>query len=274
MKSENSLFGSDDYKDYLRSRVGKPGQRKGVKSAMARALNCQPTYITSVLYGAANLSLEQAEALNSFFAHTKEESQFFLLMVSRDRAGTQSLKSHFQEQCDQILKARLVLTKRLGQQNPLNEQSRGQFYSSWHYLAVQIALTIPEYQDHDSLAKALDLPSTLVAEVLQFLCETGLVEKRGSKFFPTATQIRLGNDSHHIRKHHTNWRIKALESLDRESLNDLHYSGVVSLSEVDVVRIKDTLLKQLKENLKVIADSKEQKLYVLNLDFFNLTKTK
>lgn len=241
---------------------------------MARALNCQPTYITSVLYGAANLSLEQAEALNSFFAHTKEESQFFLLMVSRDRAGTQSLKVHFQEQCDQILKARLVLTKRLGQQNPLNEQSRGQFYSSWHYLAVQIALTIPEYQDHDSLAKALDLPPNLVAEVLQFLCETGLVEKRGSKFFPTATQIRLGNDSHHIRKHHTNWRIKALESLDRESLNDLHYSGVVSLSEVDVVRIKDTLLKQLKENLKVIADSKEQKLYVLNLDFFNLTKTK
>jgi hypothetical protein len=48
----------------------------------------------------------------------------------------------------------------------------------------------------------------------------------------------------------------------------------VSLSEVDVVRIKDKLLKQLKENLKVIADSKEQKLYVLNLDFFDLTKTK
>lgn len=274
MNTESNLFESVDYKAYLCSRVGEAGQRKGVKSAMARALNCQPTYITSVLYSSANLSLEQAEALNSFFAHTKEESQFFLLMVSRDRAGTQTLKAHFQEQCDQILKSRLILTKRLGQHNPLNEQSRGQFYSSWHYLAVQIAVTIPEYQDHESLAKALDLPSNLIAEVLQFLCETSLVEKRGSKFFPTTTQIRLGNDSHHIRKHHTNWRIKALESLDRESLTDLHYSGIVSLSEADVVVIKDTLLRQLKANLKIIAESKEQKLYVLNLDFFNLTKPK
>lgn len=272
MKKKTSLFEAENYKHYLHSKVGKPGQRRGIKSAMARALNCQPTYITSVLYGAANLSPEQAEALNPFFAHTKDESQFFILLVMRDRAGTHTLKMHFQEQLDQILTTRLVLTKRLGQHNPLGEQSRGQFYSSWHYLAAQIALTIPTYQSHEKLSQALDLPPTLVAEVLQFLVEVNLIEKSGSKFLPLSTQIRIGNDSHHIRKHHTNWRIKAMESLDREGINDLHYSGVVSLSESDVVRIKDTLLTQLKENLNLIRESKEEKLYVLNIDFFNLLK--
>ena len=76
----------------------------------------------------------------------------------------------------------------------------------------------------------------------------------------------------YILKHHTNWRVKALESLENETLEDLHYSGVVSLSESDVIRIKNLLLDQLKENLKIIASSKEERLFVLNIDFFNLVK--
>ena len=194
-------------------------------------------------------------------------------MVSRDRAGTQTLKAHFQEQLDLMASHRLVLTKRLGQRNILSEESRGVFYSSWTYLATQIALTIPELGTHAALAKALDLSPTAVVEVLQFLCDVGLVEKKDSRFHTTETHIRLGSDSHHIRKHHTNWRVKALEALDRDNVKDLHYSGVMSLSRTDVMRIKDLLLQQLKDNLKVVADSKEECVYVLNLDFFNLSKS-
>lgn len=117
MKKELSIFEASDYKRYLLSKVGSPNQKKGVKSAIARALGCQPTYITHILTGHANLNLEQAEILNGFFAHSKEESQIFLLMVLRDRAGTHTLKTNFQEQINHILSNRLVLTKRLGQKN-------------------------------------------------------------------------------------------------------------------------------------------------------------
>jgi uncharacterized protein (TIGR02147 family) len=273
MKKQSSIFESKDYKQYLRSQVGGPTQKKGVKSAMARALGCQPTYITHILNGNANLSLEQAEALNSFFAHTKEEGQIFLLMVLRDRSGTHTLQSNFQEQIDRILANRLVLTQRLGQRNKLSEAERAVFYSAWYFLAVQIGLTIPEWRTHEVLAKNLGLTSARAAEILQFLCDIGLVKKEGSEFSPTETQIRLGNDSHHILKHHTNWRIKSIESLEDEGIQDLHYSGVVSLSEADVTKIKNMLLDQLNDNLKVVEGSKEERLYVLNIDFFNLVKT-
>lgn len=193
-------------------------------------------------------------------------------MVLRDRAGTHTLKSNFQEQIDQILSNRLVLTKRLGQKNPLSEQDRSVFYSAWYFLAAQIGLTIPGWQTHENLAKNLGLTSKRSAEVLQFLCDAGLAKKKGSIFQPTETQIRLGKDSHHILKHHTNWRIKALEALEDETLKDLHYSAVVSLSEADVVRIKNLLLDQLKQNLEIIGASKEERLFVLNIDFFNLAK--
>jgi uncharacterized protein (TIGR02147 family) len=272
MKEQIDVFESQDYKHYLRSKVGGPNQKKGVKSAMARALGCQPTYITHILSGHANLSLEQAEVLNSFFAHTKEEGQVFLLMVLRDRAGTHTLKTGFQEQIDQILANRLVLTKRLGHRNALSEEDRAVFYSAWYFLATQIGLTIPEWRTHEAIAENLGLSSARSAEILQFLCEAGLAEKKGSLFHPTETLIRLGKDSHHILKHHTNWRVKAIESLENEKPTDLHYSGVVSLSESDVLRIKNSLMEQLKENLKVISESKEEHLYVLNIDFFNLAK--
>ena len=272
MLEQKTIFNSADYKAYLHSKVGGPHQKKGVKSAIARALGCQPTYITHVLNGHANLSLEQAEALNRFFAHTKEEGQIFFLMVQRDRAGTHSLKTHFQEQIDHILESRLVLTKRLGQRNILSEEQRAIFYSVWYFLAAQIGLTIPKWRTHDELSKHLGLSPSRIAETLQFLCEAGLVRKEGTQFIPTETQIRLGKDSHHILKHHTNWRVKAIESLENEDLNDLHYSSVISLSEKDVLRIKNLLLDQLKDNLKIIGDSKEECLYSMNIDFFNLAK--
>lgn len=272
MKKQLEIFEAADYKQYLQSKVGGPKEKKGVKSAMARALGCQPTYITHVLSGHANLSLEQAEALNHFFAHTSEEAQVFLLMVLRDRAGTHTLKAGFQEQIDRIVQSRLVLTKRLGQRNVLSEENRSIFYSAWYFLAVQIGLTIPELRTHEALAEYLGLSRTRVAEILQFLCDAGLARKSDARFEPTETQIRLGKDSHHIQKHHSNWRVKALESIEDEELHDLHYSGVVSLSAADVVRIKSLLLDQLNENLKIIRDSKEERLYALNLDFFNLSK--
>lgn len=272
MKEKVDIFDCNDYKQYLRSKVGGPKQKKGVKSAMARALGCQPTYISHVLNGHANLSLEQAETLNTFFAHTKEEGQIFLLMVLRDRAGTHTLKAHFQEQIAQILANRMVLSKRLGQRNVLSEENRAIFYSAWYFLAVQIGLTIPHWRNHEVLAKNLGLPMARTADVLQFLCEAGLVKKAGSQFHPTETQIRLGKDSHHILKHHSNWRIKAMESLENEELHDLHYSGVVSLSAADVSRVKNLLLDQLKENLKIIGASKEERLYAMNIDFFNLAQ--
>lgn len=269
---KSDIFTAKNYQDYLIRKAGPATQRRGIKSAMAQAIGCQPTYITHLLAGKANLSLEQAEVLNTFFAHTKEESQFFLLLVSRDRAGTHSLKSHFQEQLDQILKHRMVLTKRLGQKNTLTQEQRSVFYSAWYFLAAQIALTIPALQTQKMLSKKLGLSMPKAGEILQFLSEIGLITKMGDHFHPTETQIRLGNDSHQIIQHHTNWRVKAIESLTNENADELHYSGVISLSSKDVIKIKNQLLEQLKENIEIIKESKEERLFVMNIDFFNLEK--
>lgn len=270
--SDKSIFEFLDYRAYLESKTGVTGTRKGIKTAIAQALRCQTTYVSQIIHGRANLSLEQAHNLNDFFSHSKEEAYFFLLLVQKERAGTKALENHFQEQIDEILKKRLILTQRLGPKEVLSEIHQSTYYSSWLYPAVHIALTIPELRTRESLAKHFGIPVRRVTEALDFLITTGLIVETESGYSVTQAQIRLGNDSKNIFKHHTNWRLQAAESLDREQITDLHYSGVVSLSTADVVKIKNIFLDSIKKSQEIIRDSKEQELCAIVIDLFNLRR--
>lgn len=85
-----------------------------------------------------------------------------------------------------------------------------------------------------------------------------------------ASKVRLTKKRNNIIKHHNNWRQQSIEALDRERLTDLHYSGVVSLSTEDALKIKNILLDNLKENIEIIKDSKEEELFCYCIDFFSL----
>src|SRR6185312_16823085 len=123
MAKELSIYEYSDYKAYLRSKVGDKAARRGLKSALAKALSCQPTYISQVLNGHAHFSSEQVMDLNEFLGHSQDEGHFFLLLVQKDRAGKQSLRKYFQAQIGAILDQRMVLHKRLGAQTTLSEEA-------------------------------------------------------------------------------------------------------------------------------------------------------
>jgi uncharacterized protein (TIGR02147 family) len=267
-----SVFEYSHYKTYLRDRTGARGSKLGVKSALARTMGCQPTYLSQVLHDHAHLSLEQAEKVNEFFGHNKEESDFFLLLVQKERAGTPSLAAYFQEHLNEILRRRLILSKRLGEKVVLNEQNQSVYYSSWIYAAIHIALTIPKLRTREAIGTFLKLPLKKVSSALDFLCSVGLARAQGSSYSVGETQVRLSSGSYNLIRHHSNWRTQALEALDREELADLHYSGVISLSREDVIKVKNILLEAISQSQNVVRDSKEEELYAVALDFFTLRK--
>lgn len=268
-----SVFEYRGYKEYLLALVGERDRKSGLRAAVARALQCQPTYVSQVLYRSAHFSLEQADAISDFLGHSREERQFFLLLVQKERAGTVRLARFFDEEIQRALKARLSLTARLGQKNTLSEAHRSVYYSSWQYAAVHMALTIPELGTFAALQKYLSISSARLTTILEFLCSTGLALKTPQGYKSGESQIRLGNASADIIKHHTHWRQQAIESLERETMADLHYSAAVTLSADDVFKIKDGILAFIQANIKKIRDSKEEELYCLNMDFFSLKKS-
>ncbi len=267
-----SVFAFDHYKDYLVALSGPKEKRSGFRSRMAAALSCQPTFVSQVLSSTPNFSLEQGYVVSDFLGHSKDEKKYFLLLIEVARAGSKSLEKYFKSEIEEFKKRRLVLTERENRSLALPEITQAIYYSSWHFAAIHVALTVPELRRADSLSEYFRIPKKRILEVLDFLVKTQLAKKSGAEYLVGNVKVRLGNSSSNIIKHHTNWRNQAIESLERENENELHYSGAISLSDKDIISLKEKLLDFIQDCVHVVADSKEEKVFCLNLDFFNLQR--
>lgn len=268
---KKDIFDYRSYKSYLRDLIHhQPGKGFGFRTRVAEAIGCRSAYVSQVLQGSANLSLEQAEALNAFLGHTAEEGDFFLLLIQQERAGSQRLRERWERQIRLAREKRLILKDRVDIKKSLTPEDQATYYSSWHYAAIHILITIERYRAIESIAEYFHLPVARVADVVEFLCRLGLVAKDRGRLKPGISRIFLGNDSPSIAKHHTNWRMRAIESLDRSEHADLHLSTVVSISKTDVTRIKEILVKNLEEARAVAKASTEEELHCLALDFFQV----
>lgn len=264
------IFKYTEYRAFLLSYFGDKSRRKGLKSSAAKFLGCHTTLISQVLHGQIILNLEQADKLNKFIGHNEEEAHYFILLVQKARAGTKSLESYFQNQIEQILKLRKVLKKRIGKADSIAAEDELRYYSAWQFSAIHVCLSIPEYNNPASISQLLSIPISNVRATLDFLVRTGLANVADGVFSIGSKHIHLGVDSPQIRNHHLNWRIKTIQSLDKNFKNNLHYSSAVTLSQEDANTIKELLIQSLKTVNKVIQSSKEEEIYCLNFDFFNL----
>ncbi len=269
---EKDLFDYIDYRAFLLAWISaQPKRGRGVRASLARAMKCPVSHVSQVLGGISHLTPEQAEEANEYLGHTKDEAEYFLLLVQFARAGTPRLRKRIEIQTREIREKRLVLKDRLGVKASLTKEDQAQFYSSWIYAAVHILITIEQYQTKEAIARYLGISLKRVSEILEFLMSLGLATESQGRFNAGSARVHLGSDSPMISKHHTNWRLQAIRSLEREDFSEaLHYSSVVSISKADSTQIKSLLVKAIENAKTLIRDSKEEELYSFCLDFFKV----
>ncbi len=265
---KTNLFDLRDYKLYLNSKLDEDPKSRGNRSALAKSIGCQSAYLSAVLRGTQHFTPEQAEEINRYYVHNDMESEYFSALVDFARAGTSSLINRIEQRMNKILENRFDLSQRLSTSSVLIKEDQMIYYSEWYYSAIHTLVSIDKYKSVQTVASALAVPQSLVATSLDFLVSTGLVihSKEGLKIGPT--RLHLPNNSPLISKHHCNWRLRALQSLEKNDIADLHYSSVVTLSKNDVKQIKETILAFIKESKGIIKDSKEETQYSLGIDFF------
>lgn len=269
-----SVFDYVNYKTYLLDWIAAhPGRGHGVRAHIAQHLGCQAAYVSQVLNKDAHFSPEHGESLNYFLKHTDDEAQMFLLLLHKARAGTGDLQRRVQRQIDQICSARLNLKKRAGVVEELGKEDQSIYYSSWLYAAIHILVSIPRFQNRDAIADALELSMERLSPILDFLIKCKLISEQGDQYVTGPGTMWLGNDTSMIAKHHTNWRVQAIRSLDGNILNDLHLSTVASISRKDVEVIKKSLVEAIQSVRTVFQNSQEEVVYCFNLDFFPVTKS-
>src|SRR5580698_6182945 len=96
-----SVLEFDDYKSFIKEIEGARSElQRGFRTRLAEAAQCQSAFVSQVLNTGAHFSLEQGLRVAKFLNLDKEESQFFILLLEKNRAGTKDLEDFFSGQLD------------------------------------------------------------------------------------------------------------------------------------------------------------------------------
>lgn len=268
---KSSIYEYKSYKQFILDWIEKtPGQGRGQRKLIAEAIGCQNPFITHVLSGDYHFSAEQAEATARYMGLNELDAEFFILLVLKERSGTKSLENLFGKQISQRCQQHSVLKKRLNIKETMLLEDQMIYYSSWHYAAIHMALMIPELQNVGSLTRYFNLPPTRILSVLQFLANHNLIEQKGANYKIKKSVLHLEKDSPILTQHHSHWRLKAIEAIQTPKLDNLHYSGVMSISRDDYEWVREKLALMLEEVIERLAPSKDEKLATLCFDLFQI----
>ena len=266
-----SVYEEKSYKKFLIDWMDLlPARGRGQRKLLAEAIGCQTPFVTQVLNGDYHFSLEQAEACARWLGLSTPETEYFLLLVLKERAGTKSLETILERQLQERRERDTQLNQRLKISDSLTGEDQVIYYSSWHYSAVHIALMNPELRTIEELHRRFALPLPRLVSILDFLTAKKLVRARSGKYEVMKPALHLGRDSPLLPKHHANWRLKAVEAAENRDAGNFQFTGVVSLSKDDFEWVRNRLAATLEEIVDKVKESTDERLGCLCLDLFGV----
>lgn len=263
-----TIFHYQDYKEFYNAWVeNQPRQGFGEYRRLAQSLGVSTTMVSQVFKGDKHLSLELASEMCDYLRLDDDETDFFLLLVDYQRAGSFKLQKRFLRQ----IKSRQEKSKKLENRvkvNELSEEANNIFYSNWLYTGMCLLADTGKYNDAEALAKYLNIPRNNVQKILDFLLANNLlIEDKGRLKLGTA-RTHVKTSSALVTRHHQNWRVQAMAKLPQSRDDDFFYTGPMVLSQevAEWVRLElPAFVERL--NARVIPSSSEV-VRCLNIDWF------
>lgn len=263
------VFDFSDYREYLKRWIERARETStGNLSRLAEVVGVHTTFLSHVLSGKKNLNLEQATLVSEALSHTKIERDYFFCLVELNKAGTEKLRDYFREKKTSIELDRKKLNSRVGAHHELTDEQRAIFYSSWIYVAIFVACAIDDRQSLDQIAERFRLTRDKAAEYLTFLVQSGICELIDGHYRMGKAVVYVPNSSPFVVKHHTNWRMRAVQRMDAREESELFYSSPMSIAKKDFAEIRELLAKAIERSLAICKDSPAEEIVCLNIDLF------
>jgi uncharacterized protein (TIGR02147 family) len=242
---------------------------KGGRATLAKVARCSPSWISRVLSESVQLTPDQAFAIADHMGMSDTESDFFLLLLEHERAGTQALKKRIHVKLQKIRKESHQLKASVRTDGSVTGDQANLYYSSWMYSAVHVACMIRPFSSEE-LATKLRLSPASVMKTAKELTTMGLLVSKAGRFAATALNVHLPAESPMAKVGHRNWRSRTVEYLQETGEDGFHYSAIHCLSEKDIARIHKILKDTIVNCRSIIADSPSEELAVFCVDWFGL----
>lgn len=264
-----NIYNTLDPIEYLSWRISTwPHSSRGVKKALAEALNVHSSFISQVLNYQKLLSVEMALPLARFLNLNPLSTEYLVLIVQYQQAGTVELKTHLLKQCELLQAKSQKVSSRISQKKQLKEKDKIIFYSKWYYSAIHLSLFLDDVYSVKDIASKLNLPKQVVLKALNILSEIGLCKENESGFFdPIDISTHIPDDSPLVTQHHQNWRVESLRWVELSDATDLQFTGPVTIELKNIKAFREKILNLIEDYSSFISDGKKSELCVLNIDF-------
>ncbi len=143
---------------------------KAYKSILAKAAGCHLSFLSLVLTGKNLLSTEHAAALCNFWNFNEIETDFFITLVSMEKAGSALLTAKYARDLEKIRSRaaeRYVQPGEPGLGEVMSLEDITQYTSNWHFPVLHLALK--SLNNVEALAKRFYLPTGIVEDSLNAL---------------------------------------------------------------------------------------------------------
>ncbi len=266
---ERTVFSYNSYRQFISDKL-RENKTRGIRSQLSKSIGCHLAYISQVLKGQTHFTLEQAVGACNFFGLNQLETDFFILLVSFERSGTNDLKQYYQKKINEILNQRTLINSRVKADKVLKIEDEVRYYSSWYYIAIDVLTSIEQFQTIDEISTHLKIKREEVVSCLNFLLQIGVIKQSGNKYEVGAKRMHLPSSSHLISKHHINWRMRAINSMEFPKSENLHFSTVYSFSKKDRAKLKEMILKLIEQMEPIILNSPSEVACCFGFDFFEI----
>ncbi len=266
-----NIFDYSDYRIFVKDWLSEAKKTKFANlSSLAECAQVHTTFMSHVLSGIKNLSLEQAIPIAHKMSLSRLERDYFLCLIQLDRAGTVALKEYWKDQKKIIENEKNKMSSRVGEHHELDDQQRAIFYSSWIYVAIFVATSVNDGSTLSEISEHFKISLEKTEEILNFLVKTGVCYFENGLFKMGKTVIHVPDESPFVVKHHMNWRVKAMERLDHRSKQDVFFTSPMSLSKADRKKVRELFAHTIQQALKICKDSPAEEVICLNVDLFSL----
>lgn len=266
-----SLFTYNNYRELLKDLIYGPEASRGAQSKIAKALECQASYLLQVMKEKASLTEDQGLRLAKHLRYSEIETEYLILILRISRASSPELKTYLESKREALREESLELANKIKSKEVLTSQEfLSGYFGSWMPGTIHAATSSAQYQTITAIAERFGLTPKKVEEVLQLLLNAQLVSKEGTSYKFATDSIFLPRSSALNETHQTNRRLQALKSITAASPDDLHFSSMFTIDKKDLEAVKNIFSDAIEKSHEKIQASGTEEVYSICLDVFKV----
>jgi len=266
-----NLYDYDSYRVYLKDLCSEPAVQRGFQTRLAKAANCQSAYLSQVLKQKVHLTEDQALHITIELNFTQPETDYFLLLLRIEKAGTVKLRTYLQKELEKLRSRQKELSTKVHTDQILyDEKNLTRYFSSWVPSAIHLLTSSNHYRTIEKISARLRIPLEDTKEALQFLEELGWVEKKKHEYFFKAGNVHIAKDSIFNTSMQLGRRHLVLNSIALKNLNSMHYSSLFTIEQKDYLKLEKMIAEFVQKSSKTIQNSGADDLCCLCVDLFSV----